>query len=236
VAVADGAQAAARSAILEALGLPALILGASYLGFGSLVRENGLPIWVGVASTAFAWALPGQVVMVELLGTGASVAAVLLAVLLTNARLLPMAVTLVPHLRRPASSSWHYYLAANFIAVTSWANAMRAVPLLPRDHRLTWFFTFAGTLWAVTLAGTVAGYLLSAVLPRPVALALVFLNPIYFMMVLAGDLRRRGKLAAVVLGAVLGPLLHRWNPDWGLLATGVLAGSLAFLVDRPAHG
>jgi hypothetical protein len=56
------------------------------------------------------------------------------------------------------------------------------------------------------------------------------------MMVLAGDLRRRGKLAAVVLGAVLGPLLHRWNPDWGLLATGVLAGSLAFLVDRPAHG
>ena len=53
--------AAARQGAREAFGVPAIVLGASFLGFGALVREAGLSPWHGLLSTALGWALPGQV-------------------------------------------------------------------------------------------------------------------------------------------------------------------------------
>ena len=65
-----------KSAVLggarTACGIPILALSASYLGLGSLVRDSDLSIWFGVFSTFTTWALPGQLAMIELYGTGAS--------------------------------------------------------------------------------------------------------------------------------------------------------------------
>ena len=36
----------------------------------------------------------------------------------------------------------------------------------------------------------------------------------------------------MALGALLGPGLHTLDPDWGLLTTGVIAGTAAFAGDR----
>lgn len=225
----ENRRAAFVAGAREALGLPALVLGASYLGFGSLVRESGLALWLGLVSTASGWALPGQIVVIELYGVGASVFAVALAVGLTNARLLPMAVTLMPILRRPGDTPWRYYLAGHLVAVTGWAAAMLRCPSMPRDVRLPWFVGFAFSLWLVSLAGTAGGYLLAGAMPDPVALGLVFLNPVYFMLIFATDLRRPSRIWALSAGAVLGPVLHVAVPDWGLLVTGFAAGTLAFM-------
>lgn len=227
-----GRRAVVRSALLEACGVPGLVLGASFLGFGSLVRESGYGLWMALAATATGWALPGQIAMVELMAVGTPLLLVCMAVALTNARLMPMTVALMPWLRRPGTPVWRYYAAAHLIAVTSWANAMRICPTLPQEYRLAWFGTFAVSLWAVTLVTTAAGYFLAGVVPQAVTLALVFLNPVYFMLIFAADLRQRAKSLALVFGAVLGPLFHLVHPDWGLLATGLVAGTLAFLAER----
>ena len=84
----------AATAVREALGLPGLVLFASYVGFGSLVRESGLGLPEGLVSTATGWALPGQVALVELYAVGASVVTIALAAALTNTRLMPMVVEL----------------------------------------------------------------------------------------------------------------------------------------------
>ena len=68
-------------------------------------------------------------------------------------------------------------------------------------------------------------------MPLYVTLGLVFLNPIYFMLVFAADARRRARLLALVLGAVAGPSLYLVATDWSLLLTGLSAGSLAFFGD-----
>src|SRR3546814_1128796 len=70
----------------HAVGVPALVIAASFVGFGSLCRESGFSIWLGLASTATGWALPGQIALVELYAIGASLAVILLAVGLTHAR------------------------------------------------------------------------------------------------------------------------------------------------------
>ena len=44
----------------------------------------------------------------------------------------------------------------------------------------------------------------------------------------AGKVAPSGRILALVVGALLGPPLHLVSADWGLLITGVLAGTLAF--------
>lgn len=225
-------RAAAWGGRRDALDAPALVLGASYVGFGSLCRESGLTLIQGLTSTTTAWALPGQVAMVELYGVGASFVAIDLAVALANARLLPMTVTLMPLMRSAGTPRWRAYLAAHFVAVTAWAQGMQRCPDLPREQRLPYFFGFATTLWLVTLVGTVVGFFAAGQLPAAVSLGLVFLNPLYFMLIFLVDLRQRLRALALGLGAVLGPALATMAADWALPLTGLVAGSAAFLIDR----
>ncbi|MGE5768086.1 MAG: AzlC family ABC transporter permease [Bacteroidota bacterium] len=224
-------RAAALAGLKDSFGVPMLVLGASYIGFGSLVHGAGLDVWLGLFSTFSGWALPGQIVVVELYSLGGSLLVVAAAVAMTNARLLPMTVSLMPYLRHRGTPAWRYYLFAHYVAVTAWAAAMRVCPNLPPDQRLPYFAGFGTALWAMCLATTAAGFYLAGLLPGFVTLGLVFLNPIYFMLVFVADARHRGRILALATGAVMGPPLHLLSADWGLLATGVIAGSIAFAAD-----
>ena len=216
----------------EAIGAPMLVLGASYVGFGSLVRELGLSLPAGLLSTATTWALPGQVALVELYATGASLVTIFIAVAMTNARMMPMTMTLLPVLRLPTRRTWRIYLASHLIAVTGWAVAMLRCPDLPPEQRLSFFVGFAGTLLVSSLAGTAIGFFLSGIVPPAVSLGLVFVNPIYFMLLFLGDLRARSRLLALLFGAGLTPVVHALAPTWGLFITGVVAGAAAFFLNR----
>lgn len=229
---AVGRRRAALSGLREACGVPGLILGASFLGFGSLVASSHLPLWAGLVSSLGIWALPGQIALVETYALGATLVVSTVAVALTNARLLPMTVVLMPWLSRPGMPRWKLYVAAHFIAVTSWAVSMRRLPQIAEPIRLAWFLGFAGGLWAISFGATLLGFHLAGVVPRPVNLALVFLNPLYFLLLLGGDLSQRPRTFAIALGAVLGPLFHLLDADWGLLMTGLVAGTAAFLITR----
>jgi predicted branched-subunit amino acid permease len=227
-----GAGAARAAGARHALGVPALVLGATFIGFGSLVRQSGLSVWQGLASTASTWALPGQIAMAELYGVGASTLAIVVAVSLTAIRLLPMTVALVPLVRDRRAPRWRLFLAAHFIAVTVWTGAMRACPGLPVEERVPYLTGYGLLLMSVTLVSTATGHVLADSLPDVVALGLVFINPIYFMLVFTADVRDRAKVMALGAGAAMGPLLHLLSPDYGLLLTGLVAGTAAFAMDR----
>lgn len=224
-------RAAFRGGMRESAAMPALVLGASFLGFGSLCRDAGWSLLLGLASTTLTWALPGQIILIELYAGGASAAAILFAVWLTGMRLLPMTLTLMPYLHHPGTPRLRYYLAAHFIAITSWAIGMQRCPTLPSDQRLPYFFGFAITLWSFATVATVVGFYLIALLPTAFGLALLFINPLYFMLVFMNDLGRRERAIALGCGAVAGPLFHLATPDWGLLYAGLVGGTVAFLIE-----
>jgi predicted branched-subunit amino acid permease len=219
-----------RFGIREGFGVPGIVLGASFVGFGSLVRESGMSLPFGLVSTATGWALPGQLAMIELYGAGASLLAIALAVALTNARLLPMTITAMSLLRHPRHAPALYWLAAHLIAATGWTQLFRRAPILLPENRLAYYFGLTGTLWVITLIATAIGWELAGRVPHPVTLGLVFLNPIYFLLLFAADLASRPRLMALVFGAALGPVVI--TTDWGLLLCGLIAGSLAFALDR----
>lgn len=221
-----------RAGFTAALGAPVIVLGASYVGFGSLIRQLGLGLEVGLLSTLTAWALPGQVAAIELHVLGATLPSIFLAAALANARLLPMAVTLTPVVHVAGRPRWRLYAAAHLVAITAWALTMMRAPSLPRAQRLGFFVGCGGTLWLASLAGTMVGFAITDDLPQDLAIALVFVNPIYFLLLFFVPPAGRSRWAALGFGLVLGPALQALSPGWGLLAAGILGGSLAFLVTR----
>jgi len=228
-------ERARRAGMRAAVGAPALVLGASYVGFGAFVHQSGLTLIQGLASTTTGWALPGQIALIEIFAAGGSILAAAIAVGLANARLLPMVVTLLPILRHgegAANPRLIHYLSAHFIALTGWAVAMQRAPDMPPEQRLPFFLGFTLVIWSATFVSTAIGFFLVGVLPTPITLGLVFLNPLYFMLLFIADLARKERGLALVIGAVMGPVLHQISPDWSLLVTGLVGGSVAFFLTQ----
>ncbi|MBI3505590.1 MAG: AzlC family ABC transporter permease [Proteobacteria bacterium] len=211
---------------------PSLVLGASYVGFGSFVSVHGLGLDFALFNTLTAWALPGQLAVTELYLAGSGLLAIALAVALANMRLAPMTVVMIPVVDVPGRAPWRIYAAAFYVAVTCWAMTMMTAPRLAREDRLSWFMGCALMLWTASLIGTCVGFYAAEMLPRPLTLALVFLNPLYFMLLFLQDLRDRARLLALVLGAALGAPFHLLTPEWGLLAAGLIGGTLAAAISR----
>jgi hypothetical protein len=120
----------------EALGTPALVLGIGYVGYGSLAQSHGFSAFDAVLSTACIWALPGQLILVEMQAGGAPFLAIVLAVVFSASRFLPMTVTLLPQMRSGDVPAWRYYVVSQLLSMTSWAVAMQRFPRLPQSSRL----------------------------------------------------------------------------------------------------
>lgn len=226
---------AVRRGLLDATGMPALVLFASMVGYGSMAREYGLTLWASVASTGLVWGLPGQIAMVELYAVGAPVVAVVLAASAANARFLPMVLSVMPLVNEGVKRRRWRYLVAQFMSLNPWAALMREGPRMAPALRGPYFAGFAGVCISAALIGTAAGFLMAGALPRDLTLSLVFLNPVFFTLVFV-DVRETGLILAVLLGAVAGPLFHLVTADWGLILTGAVAGTAGYLWDRHRRG
>jgi predicted branched-subunit amino acid permease len=225
-------RAAFWGGVLEAGRVPMMIMGASFIGFGSMIHDMDWSIWQALYSTLSTWALPGQIAMAEMAARGAPLMAIILAVGFINARLLPMVASLLPQVRRPGLPGWAYYGVAMLIAATSWVGTMRRLPDLLPEQRFPFLMGYGLLLYCGSPLFTVAGYMLAGNVPHPVTLALVYLNPLYFMVLFLVDLRSRTKIAAIVIGTILGPATFLFTPDWSLIMTGLIGGTAAWALGR----
>lgn len=220
----------------DALGVPAAVLAAGMVGFGALAFESGLSVLLALACTAGIWALPGQLVLIEMHLAGAPGALTVLGVMLTAARFLPMSISLMPVIREPGASRTRIYVTAQLIAMTSWAWTIRRCTDFPQEARLSYFLGFSATCWVAGLVATAAGYYLAGSFPPLVRLGFVFLNPVYFVVLLIADARTPLAISALVCGAIAGPLMYYVDPQWGVLLAGLAGGTAAYVLQRALRG
>lgn len=225
-------SAAFRRGAREAIGVPAGVLAASYVGFGALASTGDISIWVVMVSTITIWALPGQLVMVDMWQIGAPVIVIVLAVMLTNARFLPMAITLVPVIRDRSHPPWHYYIAAHCVAMTSWAISMRRCPELPAAERMAFLAGLSFACIVVSTGAGAVGYLIAGSIPAMIQIGLVFLTPVYFFVFLIGEVRSRLAAIALACGGLAGPLFYVLTPQWSVLVAGFAGGTAAFMLNK----
>jgi predicted branched-subunit amino acid permease len=216
----------------HALSLPALILASSFVGFAALAMQAGLPLSHTLFMSAFVWALPANVVLIGAILAGTSLPAAFLLITLSSVRLMPMVVALIPEVRTPQTRKWVLYLLSHFVAVTSWVVALQNVRDIPAPMRTAYFFGLSITLLAINLVVVVVVYSFAGDLPPIASAALLLMTPLYFLTSLWGSARERASHVAMVLGLVIGPLIHLVWPNASLLAAGIIGGGLAYAWHR----
>ncbi len=212
------------------MGAPVLVLFAGMVGFGAMGRTHGFDAWMTGLTSLLMFALPGQVVMLEMFISGSSLLAIGFAVTLTSTRFVTMVVTLFPQLHRRDRNPL-LYLWVHTLAMTAWAVSMREFPRMRPQHRLNYFIGLALPCWLISPLGTVLGYYVAGWVPTPVTLALVFINPLFFLLTFT-DVKPWGNRLAIGLGCLLGPVFFMLDADSSLLLTGLVGGTAAYLIDR----
>jgi predicted branched-subunit amino acid permease len=226
-------RAAFRGAVREALGIPSAVLAAGYVGYGAFAADTGFSVFTTVLCTLAIWALPGQLVLLEMSNLGAPGFAIVTTVMLTATRFLPMTVSLMPMLIVPGQARWTHFAGAHLLAMTGWAVSMQRCPEMSAPTRLPYFIGFSVTLFVVAAIASATGFIVSDAMGPTLKLGLVFMNPVYFIIVLGGDIRSRMMGTALAFGAIAGPVAYLYTPQWSVLVAGVFGGTLAFMLTRP---
>ena len=211
-----------------ALGIPGISLAASFFALGALFKNSGLNAMQSFLSTLIGFALPGQVVMAETLIVNGTLLNILIAVFLTNARLYPMTVNLVPVIRQKNRPRWHYYFLAHFIAVTSWVYMLSNYNKINKENRFSFFLGLGVTLWVLSTIATVIGFYTAGIISKKVFVAIIYLNPIYFMCMIVSVLNKLHIILTVFLSIILAPILFLVTPDWSVLLAGVISGIISY--------
>ncbi len=211
-----------------ALGIPGISLAASFFALGALFKNSGLNAMQSFLSTLIGFALPGQVVMAETLIVNGTLLNILIAVFLTNTRLYPMTVNLVPVIRQKNRPRWHYYFLAHFIAVTSWVYMLSNYNKISKENRFSFFLGLGATLWVLSTISTVIGFYTAGIISKKVCAAIIFLNPIYFMCMIVSVLNKLHIILTVSLSIILAPILFLVTPDWSVLLAGVISGIISY--------
>jgi predicted branched-subunit amino acid permease len=211
-----------------ALGIPGISLAASFFALGALFKNSGLNAMQSFLSTLIGFALPGQVVMAETLIVNGTLLNILIAVFLTNTRLYPMTVNLVPVIRQKNRPRWHYYFLAHFIAVTSWVYMLSNYNKISKENRFSFFLGLGATLWVLSTISTVIGFYTAGIISKKIFVAIIFLNPIYFMCMIVSVLNKLHIILTVFLSIILAPILFLVTPDWSVLLAGVISGIISY--------
>jgi predicted branched-subunit amino acid permease len=221
-----------RNGAREAFGPSAAVMTAGFIGFGALASDSGMPFWIAALATALMWALPGQIILAEMVAAKAAVIAIVLAVWVSAVRFLPTGMSMMPLMRMQRHETLKKLLVAQFVASTSWVLSMRNFPAMPAAERAPWLAGFGTvcTMQGVTLCGI--GYLLSGAVPAEINAGLVYVTPIYFTLLMFGDIRSATTGVAVTCGAIAVPLTHLMAPHWSLLGGGVAGGTVAYCILR----
>jgi predicted branched-subunit amino acid permease len=215
-----------------AASLAGLVMAASFLGFGALLRSLDFNLVAGLSTVPLIWALPGQVVFVDSFDKGLAMIATTLAVSITAVRLMPLTVLVLTQTRVPGAARWPEFLGAHFIAITLWLLSNQKMEAIPHRMRLPWLIGLGATLCMSMVVFSAVGYVLADTLPLPLAATLVFFTPAFFLLSLLSGIRWRHEYTALLLGAILGPITYYIAPDFDLFVAGIVGGTIAFALGR----
>jgi len=218
------------SGVRDGRGAPAMVLFAGMVGFGAMGRTNGFDVWFTTATSFLMFALPGQIVMLEMILLGASSLTIALATSLTATRFVTMTATLFPMLHARDRNK-ALYAKVHLLAMTAWAVSLKEFATMEPKHRLSYFCGLGLLCWLISIPGTVVGFLIAGSVPMPITLGLIFINPLFFLLTFT-EIKVSGYRLAILLGSIAGPICYLMDRDTSLLTAGLIGGTLAYWIDR----
>lgn len=208
---------------------PAPVLLAGMLGFGAMSHGAGIDVFFASLISFAVFALPGQVVFVEMVSVGASASAIAFAVALTSTRFVTMTLTLFPQIPKKLNEPPRL-VSVHLLAMSAWTYCMQEFPKLKPELRYGYFIGIGTICWLISAPATFIGYWLSDAVPIWVTYALLFVNPLFFLMSFT-EVPIKVNQVAILIGGVSGLFAFTWYPENALLICGGGFGSLVYLID-----
>ena len=220
-----------RQGVFDAAKLPGLALSATMLGFASMAREAGFSFAMTMVGTAGIWGLPGQVAMVGLWASGGTLLMIFGAVAMANMRMLLMVISAsdIMDFKSLKIPFWKHALLFHLMAITSWVQMGRLAARYQPAHLLRYYYGFALTIFSMSLAGTVIGFYISDVLPAEIVRVLIYITPLYLILVGLSAAQLSSRMA-VSFGGLFALLLFPFLQDMALFFAGFAGGIAAFIV------
>lgn len=220
----SGAKRGLRAGVRAAIPIVPTFLGI-FTSFGIAAHVAGVPPWAALLMTVLVFAAPAQFAMIDAAGVWQMIA----AGILVNLRFFLMSLTLSQVLRAPRRRLLVYaqFVIATSTLLTFFAARRRARVDVPAFFRGVILLAFPAAL-----VGTVLGLVFGMRLPPLLAFGATLFLPIYFALLLAGDLKGRYEIAAALLGFALTPFAEYAVPGWGVFLTALGAGALVTAVER----
>jgi len=218
-----------RIGIKSGLYGPGLVLFSGMVGFGAMGHGVGLSAIQTTAVSFFMYALPGQIVFIEMMSMGAASSVVAIAVALTSTRFLTMVLTLFPQMPK-AKNEPARLLSVHLVSMSSWAYCMKDFPKMKPEIRYGYFLGIGLICWLLAIPGTIFGYILSEYVPIWVAIPLVFVNPLFFLLSFVDVVAILNRIA-IIVGGIAGGVFYQIYPENALLISGLGFGSLVYLLD-----
>jgi len=225
---------ARQDGIRDALGIPAISIFSTMVGFAAIAKEAGFGLPQTLVTTILVWGMPGQVAMASLHMAGASALVIFTAVTLANMRMLLMTISGVDMMgfKHHPVPFWKRLLLVQMLAITSWVQ-LGAVEDRYSPKMLTSYFTgLGGMIFSAGLVGTVLGYVIADMVPVQVLRAILVITPLYILMMVINARRVRNRLAGLAGGALC-PILFPLIGEWAILVAGLVGGTLVMLWHAP---
>ena len=220
-----------RQGIWDAAKLPGLALAATMFGFASMAREAGFSFAMTMVGTAGIWGLPGQVAMVGLWASGGTILMIFGAVAMANMRMLLMVISAsdIMDIKSLKLSYWKHALLFHLMAVTSWVQMGHVVQRYKPAMLLRYYIGFALTIFTLSMIGTAVGYFISDILIPEILRVLIYITPLYLILVglSAGQMSSR---LAVSFGGVFAMILFPILQEMALFFAGFAGGITAFMI------
>lgn len=209
-----------------------MILFITFFAYGALVSGSNLPLEVGIGLTIFVFAIPGQVVLVDEIARGSSLITAAIVTTFTAIRLLPLTVSMLPVVRNKTTPKWMEVVICHFVAVTVWTQSMMVLPTLPREQRASHCLGFCCGLMVLVTIGTCLGFYAAHMLPKNIAAATLMVTPIYFFLSLFNTAKVIVEKLAFAFGTIIAIPLIFMVPNFSLIGSGLIGGTLAYLIGR----
>ena len=232
--------AVTRTALRHLL-VPACALGTSLVSYGALLAASGFEFSFAVMTTVLVYALPGQLVFIEVLlsGAGAGPVPAMVAVAASSSRLTILTALSSPWFSAVSGWRWWRYYIAHLMAVTSWMTLAAHVDAVPPAARIRYFLIVGTGLWLTSGSCTALGYILADFLSPAMLASFLIFNPCYFaILTVSASLKETRIAAPVCVGALFALLFQDLSADLVLPLAGLVGGSVSFFaflaVDRRA--
>ena len=217
-----------RRGVVDAINIPGFALGSTMTGFAVIAKEAGFDFWMVVATTASVWGLPGQVAFASLYATGASLVLIFVTVALANMRMMLMVISGadIMQLRTRNMPLWRRVVMMHFLAITSWAQIGFMQTRYNPEQLVTYYTGFSLMIFVFGMSGTMAGFFFDDLIPPEFLRIIIFITPIYILLLVINSRQTINRLAVVIGGSIC-PFLYVALGSWSVLAAGLIGGTTA---------